>query len=257
VSARVDLAIQNLALLRATERTSSDLAETLEPVSEQLYEIAGATVPRATAARLLGVSQPALDRWIDLGEIPAVLTPAGRRAISVDYLVEFLDDVRAARETGHTRALKFVIDERRRQAATIELADVLDANELASVGGHGHRGAELRSLAYHRLVARRLDTSHIRRARRRLESWTADGKMPAPHAATWRTLLQDGHRDDLVEVIAADTQESSDLRQSTPFAGAISEQERTRLFELIRHAAPASVPTADCLAGQASGSVVP
>lgn len=232
---RVDRAIQNLALLRATERTSPDLAGTLEPVAEQLHEIAGATVPRATAARLLEVSQPALDRWIDLGEIPIVLTPAGRRAVPVDYLVELLDDVRAARDGGHRRALKFVIDDRRRQAETIELADVLDADELASVGGHGHRGAELRSLAYHRLIAQRLDASRIRQARRRLESWAADGKMPAPAAATWRTLLQDGHRDDLTAVISADSQESRDLRQTTPFAGAISEQERTRLFELIRH----------------------
>jgi len=244
VGARIDLAIQNLALLRATERTSPDLAETLEPLTEQLHEIAGATVPRATAARLLDVSQPALDRWIDLGEIPAVLTPAGRRAVPVDYLVELLDDVRAARENGHRRVLKFVIDERRRQAARIELADVLDEDELASVGAHGHRGAELRSLAYHRLVARRLDATRIRQARRRLESWTTTGKMPAPRATTWRILLQDGHRDELTEVISADSEESSDLRQSTPFAGAISEQERTRLFDLIRHWASANASAA-------------
>lgn len=241
---RIERAIENLALLRATERTSPDLADRLEPVTDQLHEIAGATCPRATAARLLEVSQPALDRWIDLGEIPAVLTPAGRRAVPVDYLVELLDDVRSARENGHRRALKFVIDERRRQAGTIELADVLDADELASVGDHGHRGAELRSLAYHRLVARRLDPSRIRQARRRLETWAANGKMPDPKAATWRTLLQDRHRDDLTEAITADSEKSRDLRQSTPFAGAISEQERTRLFELIRRATPASAARA-------------
>ena len=240
MGARIDLAIQNLALLRATERTSPDMADTLEPVTEQLHEIAGGTVPRATAARLLEVSQPALDRWIDLGEIPSVLTPAGRRAVPVDYLVELLDDVRSARDNGHSRALKFVIDERRRNAATIDLADVLDADELASVGGHGHRAAELRSLAYHRLVARQLDAMRIRQARRRLKIWTAGGKIPAPHAATWRTLLQDGRRDDLVEVISADSQESRDLRQSTPFAGAISEQERTRLFDIVSRATDSS-----------------
>ena len=240
MDARIDLAIQSLVLLRATERTSPGLAETLEPVTELLHEIAGATVPRAKAARLLEISQPALDRWIDLGEIPAVLTPAGRRAVPVDYLVKLLDDVRSARENGHKRALKFVIDERRREAEAIELADVLDTDELSSVGDHGHRGAELRSLAYHRLVARRLDASHIRQARRRLETWAAEGKMPAPHAENWRTLLQDGHRADLTELISADSPESRDLRQNTPFAGAISEQERTRLFELIRRATPAS-----------------
>ena len=89
------------------------------------------------------------------------------------------------------------------------------------------------SLAYHRLVAQRLDASRIRQAQRRVETWTANGKMPAPHAETWRTLLEDGHRDDLTAVLAADTPESRDLRQSTPFAGAISEQERTRLFDIV------------------------
>lgn len=239
MTARIDLAIQNLALLRATERTHPDLADTLDPVSEQLHEIAGATVSRATAARLLEVSQPALDRWIDLGEIPTVLTPAGRRAVPVDYLVELLDDVRSARENGHRRALKFVIDERRRQAGTIELEHVLDADELASVRDHGHRAAELRSLAYHRLIAQRLDPSRIQQARRKVETWDGDGKMPTAHAETWRTLLQDGHRDDLTAVLTVDNPESRDLRQSTPFAGSISEQERTRLFELFRQETPA------------------
>lgn len=241
---RIERAIQNLALLRATERTSPDLAETLEPVTELLREIAGATVPRATAARLLEVSQPALERWIDLGEIPSVLTPAGRRAVPVDYVVELLDDVRLAREKGRQRALKSVIDDRRREAATIELADVLSAEELASVEDHGHRGAELRSLAYHRLVARQLDTPRIRQARRKLETWAADGRMPAPQAATWRALLRDEHRDGLTEMISTDSEESRDLRQSTPFAGAISEQERTRLLELIRLLTPANASAA-------------
>ena len=94
MSSHIDAAIENLALLRATERTNPELGETLEPVIEQLCQFAGATVPRATAARLLGVSQPALDRWIDLREVSSVLTPTGRRAVPTDYLVELLDDVR-------------------------------------------------------------------------------------------------------------------------------------------------------------------
>jgi hypothetical protein len=240
VSTQIDTAIENLALLRATERANPGLGETLEPVVEQLHELAGATVPRATAARLLDVSQPALDRWIDLGEVPTVLTPAGRRAVAVEHLVELLDDVRLARDSGHQRALRAVIDGRRRRAAALELDDILDADELASVGDHGHRRAELASLAYHRVVGRQLDEFRVRQARRRLRRWVAAGKMPVQYATAWRSLLADSPRDELVEVISTDSQESRDLRQNTPFAAAISEQERARVLELVRQWTPAS-----------------
>jgi hypothetical protein len=240
VGTQIDTAIENLALLRATERANPELAETIEPVIEQLHELAGATVPRATAARLLNVSQPALDRWINLGEVATVLTPAGRRAVPVEHLVELLNDVRLAREKGHQRALKTVIDERRRRAATIELDDILETDELASVGDHGHRRAELTSLAYHRVVGHQLDEFSVRQARRRLRSWTAAGKMPVQYAAAWRSLLEDSPRDELVEIISTDSQESRDLRQNTPFAAALSEQERARLLALIRQWTPAN-----------------
>ena len=237
---QIDTAIENLALLRATEHTNPELGETLEPVIEQLCELVGATVSRATAARLLGVSQPALDRWIDLREIASVLTPTGRRAVPTEHLVELLDDVRQARKNGHQRALKAVIVERRRLAATLETDEILEGGELASLGEGGHRRAELVSLAYHRVVARQLDSCSVRRARRRLRQWEAAGKMPIRQATAWWTLLNSSSQAELVSVLTTDSQESRDLRQNTPFAAALSEQQRARLRELIHEGAPAN-----------------
>ena len=233
VATPVDTAIENLVRLRACERGNPGLGDTLEPVIEQLVGLAGATVSRSTAARLLGVSQPALDRWVACGELSSVLTPTGRRSVPVEHLVELLDDVREARDRGHQRPLKAVIEARRQRAAALELDDILDQTELASVRAHGHRRAELLSLGYHRVVAQRLDDRLVRQAGRRLRRWQAEGKLPAQIGAAWQTLL-DSPREEIAAVISADSQLSRDLRQSTPFAGALSEQERARLLALVR-----------------------
>ena len=212
----------------------------LEPVVEQLLGLVGATVSRATAARLLGVSQPALDRWIDLREIATVLTPTGRRAVPTEQLVELLDDIRQARAKGHQRGLKSVVEERRCRAAALEVHGLLTEDELASIDDQGHRRGELASLAYHRAVARDLDDRSVRMARRRLLRWAAAGTIPDQRVAAWQSLLDDSSRAALLSILTSDSQESRDLRQSTPFAAALSEQQRRRILELTRRREPAT-----------------
>jgi len=53
----------------------------LATVKDHLEELAGRTIPRAVAARLLCLSQTALDQWVERGDIPVVLTPSGRREV--------------------------------------------------------------------------------------------------------------------------------------------------------------------------------
>jgi len=83
----------------------------------------------------------------------------------------------------------------------------------------GHRTAELRSLADHRLVAQKLrdDPELIARARAKLDAVLADA-APGSGAA----------------------QEARDHRQASPFAGALSARER---WQLWRDAATASIGT--------------
>jgi hypothetical protein len=119
-------------------------------------------VTRAGAARLLGVSQTALDRWISLGEIPVVTTPAGRREVPVPALLDLLDAVEARRQAaGDRHALGAVLREREASAPQLDARSLLPRGEVRARRSDGHRAAELRALAYHRAVAQRLDDDSV------------------------------------------------------------------------------------------------
>src|SRR5215207_4698845 len=72
--------------------------EDLAAVRLDLERAGGPTVGRAASARLLGVSQTALDRWIASGDVPVVLTPNGRREVPFDALVSLIEDVERRRD---------------------------------------------------------------------------------------------------------------------------------------------------------------
>ncbi len=98
----------------------------------------------------------------------------------------------------------------------------------------GHRTAELRSLAQHRLVAERLDDELLDRARERVERWLAEGGPVHPvWAQRWRELL-DRPASDVAAAICADDEAGRDLRQTSPFAGALGPTERWRTIRAVR-----------------------
>jgi hypothetical protein len=166
-------AVHNILRLRRSERLASGRArDEIAVVREFLEELVGPTVRPADAARLLQISQPSLNRWIDRDEISTVMTPGGRREIPLAELVRMLEDVERVRDEGESRPVSRVIKERgRRSADTIDIDRLLPRR-----GGRSHRTAELQSLAYHRLVAEQLDANIIGDARRRLDRWRRDGR---------------------------------------------------------------------------------
>ncbi|MEO1302778.1 MAG: hypothetical protein AAFV36_06295 [Myxococcota bacterium] len=102
-------------------------------------------------------------------------------------------------------------------------------------GPNPQRRAELRSLAYHREVARRLahDPSILERARRKAHEWHRMWPTASkPYAQHWLALL-DGPRDQLEHVLTSDDSESISLRQTTPFAGVLGARERWRIWREI------------------------
>ncbi len=198
------------------------------PVVELLEDVAGQTVRPADAARLLGISQPALKRWLDSGEISAVTTPRGRREIPLSELLDLLEEVDQARDKVGGRPLALVIRERTRRAEkSVDLDRLIPRQRRRT-----HRTAELQGLAYHRLIAERLDDNAVDQARRRLLRWRRAGRIHPNWSDEWERILAKP-LPEIKRAISADTTRARELRQTSPFAGMLTEQERRRLVKAV------------------------
>ncbi len=177
---------------------------------------------------MFSVSQNALERWLNAGEIATIRTPSGRTEISVSELVELLDEMAELDEL--SRPLAAAIGRRRDRSARALTVDLLPWRPEGEPDGH--REAELRGLAYHRAVGKRLTPTLVDSARRRLERWQVEARVHPVWASAWMTLL-DEPLDRIREVIGEDSQRGADLRQSSPFAGALSDHERRQILRAV------------------------
>jgi hypothetical protein len=225
--------IGHLARLRRAERVSP-VRDDIAAVRADLEQMIGPTVTRAVAARLLGVSQTALDRWIATGDVPVLITPSGRREAPLRALVELIEAVREHRlaEPQDRHPLGSVLRARRSEAQLLSTPMLLSAADRRRRVGDGHRDAELRSLAYHRAVAQRLDESIVRDAQDRLARWCSQAKIDPRYAGQWEEILVKSPSR-IARLIGEDTPRMRDLRQSSPFAGVLSEPERRRMLATI------------------------
>jgi hypothetical protein len=179
------------------------------------------------AARLLGVSVDTLEAYLASGDIATVLTPEGDTQIPRAQLLELKEEM-----DKDSSDLAMVMAARG-QAAKALTAELLPA--LTETDRLGHRPAELRSLVYHRAVAQRLDERLLAKASSRLADWSRDGRIHPHWADKWSQLLAKPLPQVAAE-IGSDTPEAQALRQSTPFAGALTEQERQQVLELVAQA---------------------
>ena len=92
-----------------------------------------------------------------------------------------------------------------------------------------HRKAQLRALAYHREVARRLRRPMVDDARHRIWAWQQQGRIDPKYATEWERLLE-LPLPEIRRTIAEDSARSVDLRQNSPFAGVLTEPERSAIF---------------------------
>jgi hypothetical protein len=227
-------AIRRILGLRHLERgADGEARRELRRTRELLESIAGPTVRPSEAARLLGVSQPALKRWLDRGEIAGVLTPQGRREIPLRALLDLLDEIGQLGDQGGARPLARVMRERRRRSEeTIDLERLLPRRRRS----RGHRTADLQALAYHRLIAERLDESIVDETRDRLRAWQEEGRIHPHWANEWERLLAKP-LPQIARTIGADSQRGRELRQTSPFSGVLNEQERRRLTKAVEERA--------------------
>ena len=224
--------VENIARLRRAERVPSVVRD-VSPVRRDLESQLGPTLSRSRAARILGVSQTALDRWVAAGRIPIVFTPSGRREVPRQFVVEVGEAIDELRGQGRRHLLAAALAGRREGAAKIGVAPSPGPRQPGPSALRGHRTAERRSLAYHVIVAERLSEQMVEEARERIERLASDGHLHPRYAERWRELLSRPLAE-IARAISADDEEGRDLRQNGPFAGVLNEQERRRIIEAVR-----------------------
>jgi hypothetical protein len=94
-----------------------------------------------------------------------------------------------------------------------------------------HRVAVERSLALHAEVARRVvaDPTVLARARARVEGWGAERSVPDRFVTAWREVLA-ASPEHIARVLVEPTEAMHELRQVSPFAGALSPRARWRVL---------------------------
>lgn len=214
--------LENIARLRRAARAGPS-NEDISAVRVWLERELGDTVSRRLAARALGVSHTALERWITNGDVPVVYTDTGRLEIPVPSLLELCDAVARTREAGAERYVLAPTMARQRQAARRLRIDIADD----SAGGHAQASA--RSLAYHRVVARRLRKPMVVEAQHVLNRSRQQGRIDSRYADRWERILA-GPIHEIRRVLASEGPEFDDVRQNSPFAGLLSEPERRRIL---------------------------
>lgn len=220
--------LTNIARLREAERKArvSEIAVVREDLESQL----GGTIPRASAARHLGISHTALNRWVASGDVPVVITKEGRKEVPIPVLLELRERVDEQQRSGKRRlhALEPILLERRRRAERLRpQIDALSPNDRQD----SHRVAELRSLAYHRAVATRLRRPMVEEAERKLLRWEYAGTIDPRYAQAWKEVFA-MPMNQIRKAITADDERGRDLRQNSPLGGLLTEPERRRILNL-------------------------
>ena len=96
-----------------------------------------------------------------------------------------------------------------------------------------HRLIDERSLAFHRLIARKLrkNPSLAEKAKVTLQHWlVACDPSVRPALIEWQHLT-DGPFDALLELMECENERGARLRQSSPFCGFLSSEERIAILQ--------------------------
>jgi hypothetical protein len=226
VDRRLEL-FENIVRLRRAGRHSSgnrDIAAVRVTLEREL----GETVSRRLAARILGVSHTALDRWIHSGDLPLVYSTAGRFEVPVPALLDLYESVSAERAE-HPRRYSLASTMARQRDAADRLSFAAQDERLEL---HGHDRTSARSLAYHRAVAQRLRQPMVEEARHVLYRWRGQGRIDERYAERWEQLLEQPIAK-IRRALTDESQDAEDLRQNSPFAGVLSEPERQRIVREV------------------------
>jgi hypothetical protein len=98
-----------------------------------------------------------------------------------------------------------------------------------------HRLSEERSLAYHRVIAERLphQPEVLENARARVRSWRTSSPDAPFRVRKWEEILA-GDVPSIAAFLVERSELADELRQSTPFAGALQPRERWKIWRETR-----------------------
>ena len=233
---------QRILTLRRAERAHAEDRD-IAMVRAEIEQELGDVMTRSMAARLLGVHHSSLQRWINSGDLPLVMGRSGRKGIPVSAvaaLYEALNDEPSGErrhQNGREHRIEPVIRESHRYADHLDPRRLIGLDET-DTDRHGvtldlHHRADRRSLAYHRAVGKRLRRPMVDAARRQVWQWQKAGRIDDRYATAWLDILS-RPVPDVRRALSADTPTMRDLRQSSPFAGTLTEAERRKIFAEIR-----------------------
>lgn len=125
----------------------------------------------------------------------------------------------------------------RQRAAGLRAVTRMEAPlRTLSGGALKHRIIEARSLAMHCLAAQKimLDPALLDRVRGTLDAWRARYGDESPRALEEWALILCRPWPQIAALITDSGERATRLRQSTPFAGVLSERERERIYAAFR-----------------------
>ena len=216
---------ENIVRLRRAGRGSSRSPD-IAAVRVSLESELGETVSRRLAARVLGVSHTALERWMKTGDLPVIYSAQGRMEVPVPALLDLYEAVHAERANSPRYPLKPTMVRHRDAARRLRIRQPSDRGDIA------HGRARARSLVYHQAVAQRLRKPMVEEARHVLFRWREQGRIDKRYTDRWEQLL-DRPLSEIRRALVEESREADDLRQNSPFAGVLSEPERQRIVREV------------------------
>lgn len=112
-------------------------------------------------------------------------------------------------------------------------SDFLTTREGGDVALRSHEELEEMSVQRAEMIARRLldEPELVEQARRQVERWLDQGRGQRQSLEEWRNLLETQSVTQLADLLTAGTERARRLRQSNPFLGILSEEERRNLWQ--------------------------
>jgi hypothetical protein len=96
---------ERILALRRTARRGGEVRNELEPVIDGLRRDLEETMSKSQAAKIIGVSVPTLDKWIEQRIVPVERAPSGRPRVPRDTALDLAERVSDLRDLGRERNL--------------------------------------------------------------------------------------------------------------------------------------------------------